>query len=175
MLRTLRGVCTLNFLSKSGSFTVYAMTVSFASQGVISASRRVTKMVVAVSVIYGLCWIPGLVIYTLINFSSEHNLGDLADIISIVLVTFNSTVNPVIYAYANGRFRKCFKELLCCKGEHKNRVCDVRRKKTAVTNTVPTAATVHGEAQDINSLGFTLHNISSHRWARYSLLHSKLK
>lgn len=157
MLRNLRCAWTLSSL---GVFHIYALTVSFAIQGVISARKRVTKMVIVVSVIYGICWTPGLVIYALVHFSSKHNLGDAPDIISTVLVTCNSTVNPMIYAYVKGRFRKHFKELLCCKSGRRNRIHAVRRGREAtVTNTEPTA--VHGEAQDINSLGFTLHNISS--------------
>ena len=124
--------------------------------------KRVTKMVVAVSVIYILCWTPDLVIYALIHFSSKHNLGDAADIISIVLVTCNSTVNPSIYAYVNGRFRSQIKELLCCKGGKRNRIHAIRRgKETTGTSTEPTAATVHGKFQDISSQGITMHDIPS--------------
>ena len=32
---------------------------------------------------------------------------------SVVMVTFNSAVNPLIYALQSGRFRQHFKELLC--------------------------------------------------------------
>ena len=74
--------------------------------------KHVTKMVVAVSIIYGLCWTPDLVIYAMIHFGSKHSLGDAADVISIVLVVCNSTVNPFIYAYVNSRFRKHIKALL---------------------------------------------------------------
>ena len=76
--------------------------------------KHVTKMVVAVSIIYGLCWTPDLVIYAMIHFGSKHSLGDAADVISIVLVVCNSTVNPFIYAYVNSRFRKHIKALLSC-------------------------------------------------------------
>lgn len=128
----------------------------------MSVRKRVTKMVVAVSVIYGLCWTPDLVIYAMIHFSSKHNLGDAADVISIVLVTCNSAVNPFIYAYVNGRFRKQIKELMCCSGGNRNRIHAFRRgKETTRTNTEPTAATVHGEFQDISGHGITLNNISS--------------
>ena len=123
--------------------------------------KRVTKMVVAVSVIYGLCWTPDLVVYAMIHFGSKHNLGDAADIISIVLVTCNSTVNPFIYAYVNGRFRKQIKALLCCTGADSNKIHVVRRgKENTETNTEPTAATVHGELNVISNHGITLHDIS---------------
>ena len=83
--------------------------------------KHVTKMVVAVSIIYGLCWTPDLVIYAMIHFGSKHSLGDAADVISIVLVVCNSTVNPFIYAYVNSRFRKHIKALLSCHGSGADR------------------------------------------------------
>ena len=77
--------------------------------------KRVTKMVLAVSVIYGLCWMPGLTIYALNYFSPSQNYGDVTYITSIVLVTCNSTVNPFIYIFVNQKFRRKIKTLLGCK------------------------------------------------------------
>ena len=39
--------------------------------------KRVTKMVLAVIVIYGLCWMPNLTIYELNYFSPSQNYGDI--------------------------------------------------------------------------------------------------
>ena len=77
--------------------------------------KRVTKMVLAVSVIYGLCWMPGLTIYALNYFSPSQNYGDVTYITTIVLVTCNSTVNPFIYVFVNQKFRWKIKTLLGCK------------------------------------------------------------
>ena len=79
-------------------------------------------MVVTVSIIYGLCWTPDIVIFALILFSSKFSIGGAADITSIVLVACNSTVNPIVYAYLNDQFRNKIKELLCGTGVVKNRV-----------------------------------------------------
>ena len=76
--------------------------------------KRVTKMVLTVSVIYGLCWMPNLTIYALNYFSPSQNYGDVTYITSIVLVTCNSTVNPFIYVFVNQRFRRKTKSLLGC-------------------------------------------------------------
>ena len=76
--------------------------------------KRVTKMVLTVSVIYGVCWIPNLTIYALNYFSTSQNYGDVTYITSIVLVTCNSTVNPFIYVFVNQKFRSKIKNLLCC-------------------------------------------------------------
>ena len=84
--------------------------------------KRVTKMVVTVSIIYGLCWTPDIVIFASILFGSKFALGDAADITSIVLVACNSTVNSIIYAYVNDYFRNKIKALLCGTGRDGNRV-----------------------------------------------------
>ena len=84
--------------------------------------KRVTKMVLAVSVIYGLCWMPNLTIYALNYFSPTQNYGDVTYITSIVLVTCNSTVNPFIYVFANQKFRRKIKTLLGCKITCGNRI-----------------------------------------------------
>ena len=79
-------------------------------------------MVVTISIIYGLCWTPDIVIFSLIMFTSKFSFGDAADITSIVLVACNSTVNPIVYAYLNNQFRNKIKALLCGTVVVKNRV-----------------------------------------------------
>ena len=96
--------------------------------------KRVTKMVVAVSIIYGLCWTPEIVIFASILFSSKVTLGDAADTISIVLVACNSTVNPIVYAYLNDQFRKKIKTLLCGTGVVKNRVHVIERPREEMSS-----------------------------------------
>ena len=91
-------------------------------QGVMKVRKRVTKMVLTVSVIYGLCWMPNLTIYALNYFSPSHKYGDVTYITSIVLVTCNSTVNPFIYVFVNQKFRSKIKSLLCCGKSCNNRV-----------------------------------------------------
>lgn len=88
--------------------------------------KRVTKMALTVSIIYGLCWMPNLTIYALNYFSPSQNYGDVTYITSIVLVTCNSTVNPFIYVFVNQKFRRRIKSLLCC-GSFCNTRVDVSR------------------------------------------------
>ena len=107
-------------------------------------------MVVAVSIIYGLCWTPDVVIYALILFSSKYNFGDTADIISIVLVVCNSSVNPVIYAYMNSHFRKHIKALLCGLGADVNRVhATTQDNEASGRNVGPTPAILQRDIQVI--------------------------
>ena len=99
-----------------------ALNLTLPSQGVMRVRKRVTKMVLTVSVIYGMCWIPNLTIYALNYFSPSQNYGDVTYITSIVLVTCNSTVNPFIYVFVNQKFRRKIKSLVCCYKCHNNRV-----------------------------------------------------
>ena len=86
----------------------------FSSQGVLKVRKRVTKMVLTVSVIYGFCWLPNLTAYALAYLSPSQQYGSVLYITSIVLVTCNSTVNPFIYVFVNQKFREKIKSLLCC-------------------------------------------------------------
>ena len=95
--------------------------------------KRVTKMVLTVSVIYGMCWIPNLTIYALNYFSPSQNYGDVTYITSIVLVTCNSTVNPFIYVFVNQKFRRKIKSLICCGRCCSNRV-GISNDSTNYTN-----------------------------------------
>ena len=120
--------------------------------------KHVTKMVVAVSIIYGLCWTPDLVIYAMIHFGSKHSLGDAADVISVVLVVCNSTVNPFIYAHANSRFRKHIKALLSCHGSgaDRNRVYAMGRGNDTSRTKGINALTIQGDIQPLSRHGVTL-------------------
>ncbi|XP_031575007.1 QRFP-like peptide receptor [Actinia tenebrosa] len=82
-------------------------------QGVKRVRKKVTKMVIIVSMIYAVCWFPQLTIYLLSYFSPTTSFGGLPYIISVAMVTINSAVNPVIYSLQNERFRKHLKTCVC--------------------------------------------------------------
>lgn len=79
-------------------------------------------MVVTVSVVFAVCRIPALTMYVVSYFSPSQDYSDVLHIISVVLVTMNSSVNPFIYALVNQRFRQHIKELICCLGACRNNV-----------------------------------------------------
>lgn len=87
--------------------------------------RRVTKMVVTVSVTFALCRLPALTMYLVSYFSSSQDYSDVLHIISVALVTLNSAINPFIYALVNQRFRQHIKELICCAAACRNNINDV--------------------------------------------------
>ena len=71
-------------------------------------------MVLTVSIIYALCWLPNLSVYALAYLSPSQTYGTVLYITSIVLVTCNSAVNPFIYVFVNQKFREKIENLFCC-------------------------------------------------------------
>ena len=84
--------------------------------------RRVTKLVIAVTVVYALCWIPELTIYFL-GFTGTISLKQIHFNIASGLVFMNSTINPVVYSLQSSTFRTHFWNFICCWKKHRsNRV-----------------------------------------------------
>lgn len=77
--------------------------------------KKVTKMVLIVSLVYILSWVPELTIFLLFAYAPNSLDGDISYPASVAMVTFNSAVNPIIYGFHNERFRRYLINLLCCK------------------------------------------------------------
>lgn len=73
--------------------------------------KKSSRLVVTISVIYSICWIPVLVVYVFSSFSTQQ-LYSAVHTTSIVLVTLNSAINPVLYSWQSDRFRKHLVALL---------------------------------------------------------------
>ncbi|KAJ7376764.1 hypothetical protein OS493_032826, partial [Desmophyllum pertusum] len=73
--------------------------------------KKSARLVVTVSVIYSICWIPVLVVYVFSSFSTQK-LYSAIHTATIVLVTLNSAINPVLYSWQSERFRKHMLALL---------------------------------------------------------------
>ena len=89
-------------------------------QARIRARLKVTKMVVVVSIMYTVCWLPNLVIYMLSQFKPEllgHDSYFYVDyfVVSVVLVGLNSAINPFIYTLHSSKFRHHIRGALCCR------------------------------------------------------------
>lgn len=76
--------------------------------------KRVTKMVIFVTVVYVLCWVPELLIY-LLGFTGTITLEAIHHAIASALIVFNSSINPTVYSLQSSKFRKHLGELICCR------------------------------------------------------------
>ena len=85
--------------------------VELAQRAVIKSRKRVTKMVLIVTVVCAVCWLPNLIVYVM-DFYGMDSHGGIVHTTTVVLVTLNSAVNPIIYCFQSKRFRTCVKALL---------------------------------------------------------------
>ncbi|KAL9958279.1 hypothetical protein ACROYT_G035276 [Oculina patagonica] len=81
--------------------------------GVARVRKRVTLMVVTVSIIFGVSWGTMQVLYFLFYFAS-YTLGPVTIAVTNTMVLFNSAVNPFVYALLNQQFRRKMKRMIYC-------------------------------------------------------------
>ena len=67
--------------------------------------RRSTKMVIMVSVVYCICWFPNSFAYLYVAYSSKQLFNDV-HLVSVLMVSLNSAINPIIYSLQSHRFRR---------------------------------------------------------------------
>ena len=90
-------------------------------QGVLRVRKRVTLMVITVSVIFGVCWLADTISFILTSFSSHYTSSDMSYIATGTLILFNLAINPIVYALVNQKFRAKIKSTVSCP-------CSVTRK-----------------------------------------------
>ena len=86
---------------------------SLSTQGVLKVRKRVTLMIVTVSVIFGICWFTDLTLHV-IEQASSYKFNRVVFSIAHTMIMFNSAVNPFAYALINQRFREKIKAMICC-------------------------------------------------------------
>ncbi|XP_031554150.1 neuropeptide FF receptor 2-like isoform X2 [Actinia tenebrosa] len=85
----------------------------FVKVAAIRNRKKVTKIVLTVSTVYTLCWLPELCVYTTSAYDHSLVKGNIAYPAAVALVTVNSAVNPLIYCFHSGRFRQNLVALIC--------------------------------------------------------------
>ena len=85
----------------------------FFLQGVLKIRKRVTLMVITVSVIFGVCYFGDSTIFLLAYYAPTHTVSDVAHLASVTMILFNSAINPIVYALLNFKFRLKVKAMIC--------------------------------------------------------------
>lgn len=94
--------------------TTSKVGISFYTQGILTARKRVTLMVITITVIFGICWVPDIIIHS-IDYYTSLSISQPVYAVIHTLVLFNSTVNPFVYALISQTFREKLRGMICCR------------------------------------------------------------
>ena len=86
---------------------------NFCLQGVLKVRKRVTLMVIAVSIIFGVTCLADSFNFVLCYYKPSFN--QLTYAATSILILFNSAINPILYALINQRYKEKMKGILRCK------------------------------------------------------------
>ncbi|XP_053207745.1 tachykinin-like peptides receptor 86C isoform X2 [Panonychus citri] len=81
----------------------------------IRSKQKVVPMLIIVTIIFGLCWLPYQLYFVVVFYIIELGQKDYTQHIYLTfywLAMFNSSLNPIIYCLLNKRFRKYSKKLI---------------------------------------------------------------
>ena len=76
--------------------------------------KRVTLMVVAVTVMFGICWVSDVIAHS-IDYYTSHSTSRVAYLIIHTLILLNTAVNPFVYALISHNFREKMKRMIYCR------------------------------------------------------------
>ncbi|KAL4630773.1 neuromedin-U receptor 1-like [Arapaima gigas] len=104
--------------------------------------QQVTKMLLVLVVVFGICWAPfhtDRLMWSFIDdWTSEHlEIFQYVHIISGVFFYLSSAVNPILYNLMSTRFREMFKEVMCRRSRH-----PVKRKYSLSVTRVTLRSTI---------------------------------
>ncbi|XP_013413429.1 G-protein coupled receptor 54 [Lingula anatina] len=109
----------------------------------VSTRKQVIKILVAVIVLYIICWGPVLFnnLLTAVGVLRRLNYGYLKPMRQAfyIMSYFNSCVNPIVYGFMSKNFRKSFKQTLCmcwCDRQSKNTLKRTCVEQTTYSSTV---------------------------------------
>ena len=113
------GVVPVGIMSSLYSIIVNifrSSAIDTAIAAVLKSRKKVSVMVIIISLTYALCVLPTHIFYCVYAFNRSRFSGDLTIFpITYILLVLNSTLNPVVYIFQCAEFRKCLRKLLCCK------------------------------------------------------------
>ncbi|XP_076329827.1 tachykinin-like peptides receptor 86C [Tachypleus tridentatus] len=116
-------------------------------KNIVLSKRKVVRMLVAVALIFAICWLPYHVYFIYVY---HHPKILKTDHIQHVYLAFywlamsNSTYNPIVYYYMNNRFKRYFRKVLYC------------FRKTRENVPCPARSSIEGSATRLRSFTRTI-------------------
>ncbi|XP_072543127.1 neuromedin-U receptor 1 [Salminus brasiliensis] len=97
--------------------------------------RQVTKMLVVLVIVFGICWAPfhiDRVMWSYIDHwtKERHHIFEFVHLASGIFFYLSSVVNPILYNLMSSRFRDMFREVACQKTQHHSSVTQVTQRST---------------------------------------------
>lgn len=113
-----------------------------AQMAVVKSRKKVTKMVLTVTVIFGLCWVPVLTLYMLsYHLPSKFEYASIIHNAAVVFICINSSINPFIYSFQMRGFKAELKKLFSF-GKTKVEAFKISKATTGLTSSTVLEARV---------------------------------
>ncbi|CAH8483667.1 unnamed protein product, partial [Heterobilharzia americana] len=88
----------------------------------IKRKRRTNTMLIAMVIIFVICWIPLNILWMIMDIHSDKNINDIQNSQNFTLIFFichllamsSAVYNPFLYAWMNNNFRKEFHHIIPC-------------------------------------------------------------
>jgi len=93
--------------------------------------RRITRMVLVVVAAFIICWTPihiFIIVRTVVEINNKNLLIATCWHLCIALGYMNSSLNPVLYAFLDENFKRCFREF--CIPANSSLLLDEQRKRS---------------------------------------------
>ncbi|XP_043466372.1 neuropeptides capa receptor-like [Leptopilina heterotoma] len=107
--------------------------------------KSIIRMLSAVVVLFFICWAPFHTqrLFYIYGANADYypDLNEFLYIFSGFLYYFSTTINPILYNLMSSRYRKAFKETLCCKGDKKQGLSNFSKINTSRLNSDQTKRT----------------------------------
>lgn len=99
----------------------------------LKSRKRVTIMLIIVTLVHTLCWTPNYVLYLLIFYVPGFHYGSTTYIVTVLLILLNAAADPLLYTWYMDGFRRGIRSMLCCRHRNRVQVVDTSGKKHVET------------------------------------------